>query len=212
MEIRINPAISGNIPPGEPGLKSTAEKPPSRDFQPQGDGVELSGDSSITGSSDAQKSSFPAGRPSPSEYHFKPKFPVTSQNGRWVMHLPNAKIPLPGKPRWLETIQKENQILDGSSDPLTLRNWADEIKSIADKSYLESGKFFDETPLREFVDSMEDGKMVGDLLKIYQMRLDNETMSTNQVGGAMAGTSCSEMAKYGKIVPLLKDRLKNLLA
>lgn len=145
----------------------------------------------------------------PSEYHYTPPYPITynAQRGYWEMKLPNAVVPVPRKPLWLETSEKINGILDKSADPLLLRKLTDDIKSIADKSHDSTNNSLDDTELKAYILKIDDIEMLKSLKQIYKLRLDNETNSTGQVGGAMAGSLCSEMSKLSNIMRILSGKM-----
>lgn len=152
----------------------------------------------------------PKKKADPSTYHYKPPFNVEQKGSKWVMHLPNADIEMPQKPVWMDRHEKLNAILDQNPNPPRLRKYADDIKRIAEKSYNASSLQFKKEPLNEYMLKVDDKKDVTDLKKLYNLLLEDETKSTFQVGGVMAGNNCSEMHKYGGIMEALDKRGKEL--
>jgi hypothetical protein len=147
----------------------------------------------------------------PSEYHFQPQFKVEQVGKGWVMHLPNAKVTIPRKPEWLTTIEQMNEILDEAKNPPEVRKTVDDIKKIADKSYESTTLNFDRLRLDSYVSKIDDPDTIGQTKKIFSLLLDNEMKSTHQVGGAMAGSRCSEMHKYGNIMDALDKKISGKL-
>jgi hypothetical protein len=146
------------------------------------------------------------------DYYFTPPYKVyyNSSSRQWIMELPNAKIPCPMKPAWLDQIDKSNQILDQSNNPRELKKLTDEIASIATDSYDATQIQFDGTKLTELLVGITDSKMLEDTKKIFDLRLQDETQSTHTIGGAMAGSRCSEMHKYSNILKALGERIAEL--
>jgi len=140
------------------------------------------------------------------DYHFKPDNDVFQDaSGQWHMKLPNADIPMPGRPVWLDRFDKLNTILDANPEPRVLRGHVDEITRIADKSYDASSLKFEPADLQAYVGGIHDANTLSDLHTIYGMYLADETQSTYQIGGAMAGSRCSQMHKYGAIMQTLEE-------
>lgn len=144
-------------------------------------------------------------RESKESYHLKPSFTVVHHRGtdRYIMKLPGGDVPCPGKPKWLETMDQINDILDASPDPRRLRGFMDEIDAAAEKSYNPATLELKPQALKAVVQEIHDGRMLKDLEAIYGMRLADETESTYR-SGAFAGSRCSEMHKYVAILAALR--------
>ncbi|MCA9793458.1 MAG: hypothetical protein KC910_16725 [Candidatus Eremiobacteraeota bacterium] len=140
----------------------------------------------------------------PPETRFRPDYEVTeAADGRWLMHLPNAVIPLPQKPAWLKNQEAMNAVLDGSSRPVELRAAHDRIYDLASKNYNATTLEFKPEPLRQAVGEY-DRQLKDELSRLYKMRLAYETESTHQMGGAMAGSRCSQMRIFNEILGALR--------
>lgn len=140
----------------------------------------------------------------PPETRFRPDYEVTeADDGRWLMHLPNAVIPLPQKPAWLKNQEAMNQVLDNSQRPVELRAAHDRLYELASRNYNATTLAFEARPLRQAVGEY-DQVMKAELSTLYKMRLAYETESTHQVGGAMAGARCSQMRIFNEVLAALK--------
>jgi hypothetical protein len=142
-------------------------------------------------------------------YHFQPEHPIefNKASGTWIYHLPNADIPMPRKPAWLDMQDRMNSILDKSSNPPQLRKMADDVTDIANRSYDSGNVRFDPGELKEYLGSVSDREMLTGLKGLFNEQLKNETQSTYQVGGTMAGSLCSQMHRYGSVIAALEERL-----
>jgi hypothetical protein len=146
----------------------------------------------------------------PVDYHFKPAFLVEKTLSGWVMHLPNAKIPLPGKPQWLKTYDVMNDILDKSANPLQVKNTVDNISRIATESYDAVKTYFDRDKLKTYLGNIDNKDILTPALLIFKEMLNNEAMSTDMYGGSMAASRCSEMFKLKNAVDLLNERINGI--
>jgi hypothetical protein len=167
---------------------------------------EKTGESARQSASDPKKE---APSSSADDYHLSPPYRVyqDGSSGRWIMDLPGGKIQCPGKPQWLATMDKINGILDRSEKPRELRSLMDLIKSTADSTYDSGSHGFKNGGVHRCIVKIDDSSLLRDLTEIFQLRLDDETQSTNRIGGSMAGALCSEMAKYGEIMRELGARI-----
>lgn len=154
----------------------------------------------------------PEKKPDPEDYHLKPPYKVYKDpnSDKWLMDLPGGKITCPGKPKWLETTEKINGLLDKSSNPVDLRKYMDRIKSTADSDYNAATQNFDANRLKNILKKISEPGMLDELTEIFNLLLADETQSTYKIGGAMAGSLCSEMHKYGTILEALKTRKEKL--
>lgn len=123
-------------------------------------------------------------------------------DGSWLLHLPNAKVPMPQKPRWLKTQEQLNDILKGSTDPAGLRAAHDQLEETAQRSYDSTSMNFDRQRLTQAAAALEDGFRPA-LREMFELKLEAETRSTHQVGGSMAGARCSQMRIFTEILAVL---------
>jgi len=143
--------------------------------------------------------------------HFKPPYPVTQEGKLWILNLPGGqKVPCPQKPVWLARIDQMNSVLDQNPNPAKLRKFHDEIADVSAKAYNAGNKEFKLELLEEVINRVDDLKTAQDLKTIFDMKLADETQSTYRVGGTLAGSLCSEMAKYGHIQRTLEKRLMEI--
>lgn len=138
---------------------------------------------------------------------FIPEHPVYQKpNGQWTMALPNAEIALPGRPAWLQTLDRKNEILQASSEPERVKEAHDSLMAIAQKSYDASSTNFAPEALQAGIAALPEADLKP-LVALFQESYKAEMQSTHRVGGAMAGARCSQMRVYTEILGGLHRRL-----
>lgn len=142
-------------------------------------------------------------------YHFTAEAAVRydAASNKWLMKLPNTTLTFDRKPVWLASLDAKNAILDRCADPARLHAVYDELRRLAESAYDSTRVQLDPAPLTARLAEEGDRAFLGDLLALFKIALDDETRSTFQYGGAMAGARCSEMQKLGGLVRLLGERL-----
>jgi hypothetical protein len=146
------------------------------------------------------------------DYYFKADSNVSydAASRTWKMQLPNTTLTFDRKPAWLANLEERNAILDRSSAPARLHAAYDELRKIAEAGYDSSSLKLDDAGIVAHLGAESDRAFLTDLLALFKIALADETRSTFQYGGAMAGARCSEMHKLGGLVAKIEERLKTL--
>jgi len=140
---------------------------------------------------------------------FVPLYPLEKVGNEWVGHAPGSDITFPREPLWFRAIDDMNAVLDQSADPVALKRLHDEVLSLADSLYAATNRV-DATRVASVLARATSRVLLTELDRLFAIHLGLEERSTLEIGGAMAGSLCSQMIKYRTIAQEISRRLSQL--
>lgn len=141
------------------------------------------------------------------DVRFAPPYPChfDAATGTWIAELAHTSLTFPRKPAWLESIDRMNAIVLASSEPRALRVLYDRLHEVAGRPQHPGSTTPDPAAVRAELATESRLGLLRDLRALVAIRLADESESTAR-GGAMAGSLCAEVARYGAMLDAVDRR------